>query len=57
MPVYNDRQPNEVAQIEHTKINIMKSFIRLCRPVICGLVLAALVAIPSASREPMLNAS
>ena len=28
----------------------MKSFIRLCRPVICGLVLVALVAVPSAIR-------
>ena len=55
MPVYNDRRPNGGAQIEHTKINIMKLFIRLCRPVICGLVLAALVAIPSASRADGTN--
>jgi hypothetical protein len=33
----------------------MKSFIRLCRPVLCGLVLAALVAIPSAIRAGSTN--
>ena len=33
----------------------MKLFNRICRPVICGLVLAALVAIPSASRADGTN--
>ena len=33
----------------------MKLFIRLCRPVICGLVLAALIAIPSAIRADGTN--
>jgi hypothetical protein len=33
----------------------MKSFIRLCRPVICGLVLAALIAVPSAIRADGTN--
>ena len=33
----------------------MKLFIRLCRPVICGLVLGALVVIPSASRADGTN--
>jgi hypothetical protein len=33
----------------------MKLFNRLCRPVICGLLLAALIAIPSASRADGTN--
>ena len=33
----------------------MKLFNRICRPVICGLVLAALVAIPSAIRADGTN--
>jgi len=33
----------------------MKSFNRLCRPVICGLVLAALIAIPSIIRADGTN--
>jgi hypothetical protein len=43
------------ARFEQTKINSMKLFIRLCRPVICGLVLAALVAVPSALRADGTN--
>jgi hypothetical protein len=33
----------------------MKSFNRLCRPVLCGLVLAALIAIPSIIRADGTN--
>ena len=33
----------------------MKSFNRLCRPVFCGLVLAALIAVPSAIRADGTN--
>jgi hypothetical protein len=43
------------AQFEQIEINIMKLFNRICRPAICGLVLAALVAIPSALRADGTN--
>jgi hypothetical protein len=37
------------------KINIMKLFNRICRPVICGLALAALIAVPSVIRADGTN--
>jgi hypothetical protein len=49
------QRPRVGAQFEQIKINIMKLFNRLCRPVICGLAFAALVAVPSAIRADGTN--
>jgi hypothetical protein len=49
------QRPTVAAQFEQIEINIMKLFNRICRPAICGLVLAALVAIPSALRADGTN--
>jgi len=49
------RCPKAGAQFEQTKINIMKLFNRFCRPAICGLVLAALIAVPSSLRADGTN--
>jgi hypothetical protein len=49
------QRPTVAAQFEQIEINIMKLFNRICRPAIRGLVLAALVAIPSALRADGTN--
>ena len=49
------QRPTVGAQFEQIEINIMKLFNRICRPAICGLVLAALVAIPSVLRADGTN--